>query len=89
MKLKPRTDRIRKILQELYPDVKTQLFHDTPFQLLVATILSAQCTDKQVNRVTRVMFNHLIYFGRETCMARKPKCPICPLHKLCPWPDKN
>jgi endonuclease-3 len=32
---------------------------------------------------------HLIYFGRETCAARKPKCPICPLHKLCPWPDKN
>ncbi|MGD8294671.1 MAG: endonuclease III, partial [Desulfobacterales bacterium] len=31
---------------------------------------------------------HLILFGRETCMARKPKCPICPLNKLCPWPDK-
>jgi endonuclease III len=89
MRLKARSDKIRKILRTIYPDVKTQLFHDTPFQLLVATILSAQCTDKQVNRVTRVMFNHLIYFGRETCVARKPKCPICPLRKLCPWPDKN
>jgi len=210
MQLKTRTDKIRKILRGLYPDVKTQLFHDTPFQLLVATILSAQCTDKQVNRVTKVLFNHLktpadfsgapiktiegfirstgfyhnkaknikncsrklleihdgrvpqtlaelvklpgvgrktanvvlgaafgipgivvdthvgrisgrlgltihkdpvkiefdlmkiipqrawhdfclhlIFFGRETCMARKPKCPACPLNSLCPWPDKT
>src|SRR5210317_211749 len=210
MQLKARTDKIRKILRELYPDVKTQLFYNTPFQLLVATILSAQCTDKQVNRVTTVLFNHLktpadfsgapiktiegfirstgfyhnkaknikncsrtllethdgrvpqtlaelvelpgvgrktanvvlgaafgipgivvdthvarisgrlgltvnkdpvkiefdlmeqipqrawhdfclhlIYFGRQTCAARKPKCSICPLHKLCPWPDKT
>jgi len=210
MQLKTRTDKIRKILRGLYPDVKTQLFHDTPFQLLVATILSAQCTDKQVNRVTKVLFDHLktpsdfsgapintiegfirstgfyhnkaknikncsrklleihdgrvpqtlaelvklpgvgrktanvvlgaafgipgivvdthvarisgrlgltvnkdpvkiefdlmkiipprawhdfclhlISFGRETCVARKPKCSICLLHKLCPWPDKT
>ena len=210
MHLKIRTDKIRKILRELYPEVKTQLFHDTPFQLLVATILSAQCTDKQVNRVTKVLFDHLktpadfagasiktiegfirstgfyhnkaknikncsrtlleihdgrvpqtlaelvelpgvgrktanvvlgaafgipgvvvdthvgrisgrlgltihkdpvkiefdlmkiiperawhdfclhlIFFGRETCMARKPKCPSCPLNKLCPWPHKT
>ncbi len=31
----------------------------------------------------------LIFFGRETCTARKPKCPVCPLNKLCPWPDKT
>jgi endonuclease-3 len=31
----------------------------------------------------------LIFFGRETCVARKPKCPICPLNKLCPWPLKT
>jgi endonuclease-3 len=31
----------------------------------------------------------LIFFGRETCMARKPKCPICSLNKLCPWPFKT
>ena len=210
MQLRLRSDKIRKILRTIYPDFKTQLYYNTPFQLLVATILSAQCTDKQVNRVTRVMFNHLktpadfaeapiktiegfirstgfyhnkagnikncsqtlleihdgrvpqtlealvalpgvgrktanvvlgavfgipgivvdthvarisgrlgltankdpvkiefdlmklipkrawhdfclqiIYFGRETCMARKPRCPICPLRKLCPWPDKT
>jgi endonuclease-3 len=210
MNLKARADRIRKILRNLYPEVKTQLLHDTPFQLLVATILSAQCTDKQVNRVTKVLFNHLktpadfvwapikeietyihatgffhnkaknikncsrvlleahngrvpdtmedllklpgvgrktanvvlgaafgipgvvvdthvarisgrlgltvnkdpvkiefdlmkiiperawndfslqlIFFGRETCTARKPRCPVCPLVKLCPYPHKT
>ena len=210
MQLKPRADKIRKILREIYPEVKTQLFHQNPFQLLVATILSAQCTDKQVNQVTPVLFKRfktpadfaatpvksieklirptgffhnkaknikncskalldrhsgqvpqsleelvklpgvgrktanvvlgaafgisgvvvdthvarisgrlgltenkdpvkiefdlmkivpkrawndfslqLIFFGRETCMARKPKCPTCPLNKLCPWPLKT
>ena len=209
MELKTRTDKIRKILRTIYPDVKTPLKYQTPFQLLIATILSAQCTDKQVNRVTAVLFKHLktpadfagaqlktieknihstgfyhnkaknikncsqeimdthggrvpptmaelvklpgvgrktanvvlgaafdtpgmvvdthvarisqrlgltmnkdavkiefdlmkiipkrawndfslqlIFFGRETCSARKPKCPTCPLNKLCPWPDK-
>ncbi len=209
MELKTRTDKIRKILRTIYPDVKTPLIHQTAFQLLIATILSAQCTDKQVNRVTAVLFKHLktpadfagaqlktieknihstgfyhnkaknikncsqeiidthggrvpqtmaelvklpgvgrktanvvlgaafntpgmvvdthvarisqrlgltmnkdavkiefdlmkiipkrawndfslqlIFFGRETCSARKPKCPTCPIVKLCPWPDK-
>jgi endonuclease-3 len=59
MNLKTRVDRIRKILRERYPEVKTPLIYETPFQLLVATILSAQCTDKQVNRVTGELFKHL------------------------------
>jgi len=205
-----RADRIRKILQKIYPEAKTQLFHHNPFELLVATILSAQCTDKQVNQVTPVLFKRfktpaefvrapltaieqlirpagffhnkakhikncakvllekhngkmpqtleelvklpgvgrktanvvlgaafgipgivvdthvarisnrlgltasknpvkierdlmdliprrawndfclrLIFFGRSTCTARKPKCPSCPLEKLCPWPYKT
>ena len=210
MELKTRTDKIRKILRTIYSDVKTPLIHQTPFELLVATILSAQCTDKQVNQITPVLFKRLntpadfaaaplksieklirptgffhnkaknikncsrvliekhngkvpqmleelvklpgvgrktanvvlgavfgisgvvvdthvarisgrlgltenkdpvkiefdlmeivpkrawndfslqlIFFGRETCMARKPKCPTCPLDKLCPWPLKT
>ena len=47
---------IRNILKKTYPKVVTQLDHQTPFQLLVATILSAQCTDKQVNSVTPKLF---------------------------------
>ena len=210
IKDRKRTDKIRKILRTTYPEVKTQLDYQNPFQLLVATILSAQCTDKQVNRVTRTLFKklptprafadapitmieklihstgffrneakniqscatalmerhkghvpgtldalvklpgvgrktanvvlgaafnipgivvdthvsrisqrleltdhknpvkiefdlmeqmpkrawndfslHLIYFGRETCSARKPKCTTCPMEKLCTYHDKE
>jgi endonuclease-3 len=210
MNLRARADKIRKILRNIYPEVKTQLFYETPFQLLVATMLSAQCTDKQVNRVSVDLFQNLktpadfaaapirsleafirptgfyrnkarnikncskvllekyngrvpetldemvklpgvgrktanvvlgaafgvpgvvvdthvarisarlgltenkdpvkiefdlmeiipkrawkdfslqlIFFGRQICKARKPRCPICALHRLCPWPDKT
>jgi endonuclease-3 len=210
MATKERLIKIRKILRRTYPDVKTQLDHANAFQLLIATILSAQCTDRQVNRVTGPLFRafgtpeqlaaaplrqienlirstgffrnkarnikrcaralvdtnggevpadlqtltglpgvgrktanvvlgaafgipgvvvdthvariagrlgltthtdavkiefdlmdlvprrewndfglRLIYFGRETCAARKPKCPSCPIQRHCPWPDKT
>jgi endonuclease-3 len=202
--------KVVRLLRRAYPDATCSLDFTTPLELLVATILSAQCTDKQVNRVTAALFkkfstprdfaeaslkqietlirptgfyrnkarnikncaavllNHyssrvpdsladlvklpgvgrktanvvlgaafgipgvvvdthvarisrrlgltentdpvkiefdlmkilpnsdwsdftlrLIYFGREYCTARRPKCPVCPLHKVCPWPDKT
>jgi len=205
-----RTKQINRILKAAYPEVKTQLRYRNPFELLVATILSAQCTDNQVNAVTTPLFQklttpadfgaapldeienlirptgyfrnkarniqkcsrrliekydgkvpdcldelvtlpgvgrktanvvlgaafgipgivvdthvgriskrlgltensdpvkvevdlmklipqndwsdfslRLIFFGRETCSARKPRCPGCPLHDLCPYPDKT
>ena len=43
-------------LRELYPDAHVELDHETPLQLLIATILSAQCTDKRVNMVTPRVF---------------------------------
>jgi endonuclease-3 len=43
-------------LQELYPDAHVELDYTTPLELLIATILSAQCTDKRVNMVTPVVF---------------------------------
>jgi endonuclease-3 len=43
-------------LREAYPDVRCELDFGTPLQLLTATVLSAQTTDKQVNRVTEVLF---------------------------------
>lgn len=44
------------ILEETYPDAHCELDHKSPFELLVATILSAQCTDIRVNKVTSEMF---------------------------------
>lgn len=210
MQLKSRAGQIRKILRSRYPDVRTQLDYRTPFELLIATILSAQCTDKQVNAATPELFRqfpepedmadapievlekliystgfyhnkaqnikacaktllekykgvvpnsleelmklpgvgrktanvvlgaafgipgivvdthvariagrlgftehsdpakieqdlmaiipekewsdfslHLVYFGRDTCIARKPKCETCPLRTLCPYFEKT
>lgn len=51
--------RVRALLEalhELYPDARCALHHETPLQLLVATILSAQCTDERVNKVTPALF---------------------------------
>lgn len=59
MQSKAQIDKICKILKAAYPDVKTQLNYRNPFELLVATILSAQCTDKQVNTVTEWLFRRL------------------------------
>ncbi|MFO7862298.1 MAG: endonuclease III [Desulfosalsimonas sp.] len=53
---KNRIREIRQILRAQYPDVKTQLKHNNAFELLVATILSAQCTDRQVNAVVGPLF---------------------------------
>lgn len=51
--------RVREILEKLdeaYPNVTCALEHETPFQLLISTILSAQCTDVRVNLVTKTLF---------------------------------
>jgi endonuclease-3 len=55
------------ILDARYPRVETPLSHRNPFELLVATILSAQCTDQQVNRVLPRLFAR---FGAPRAMAR-------------------
>jgi len=51
-----RARRINRELAVLYPDAHTELNFSSPLELLVATILSAQCTDKIVNTVTPTLF---------------------------------
>lgn len=53
---KKRAARIVSYLKKTYPKPKSELLHNTPFQFVVAVALSAQCTDKTVNRVTRTLF---------------------------------
>jgi endonuclease-3 len=53
---KARLDKILSLLDVMYPNVTCELHHETAWQLLVATILSAQCTDKRVNMVTPGLF---------------------------------
>lgn len=52
MNVKQRAETVRQRLEELYPDPPIPLDHKDPYTLLVAVLLSAQCTDKMVNRVT-------------------------------------
>ena len=54
--IRRRVARLLPALAELYPDAHCALDHETPLQLLVATILSAQCTDVRVNLVTPSLF---------------------------------
>lgn len=53
---KARTLEIIRLLERYYPDAECALHHSSPEQLLIATILSAQCTDERVNQVTPVLF---------------------------------
>lgn len=48
--------KVQEGLRKRYPQPETHLHHETPWQLLVATVLSAQCTDARVNMVTPVLF---------------------------------
>lgn len=59
VKQKERQARAKKIisyLKRVYPEPETELVHTTPFQLLAAVVLSAQCTDKAVNKLTATLF---------------------------------
>ena len=56
MTIRQRYEGIISIFKEIMPEPKTELHYDTPFHLLLAVILSAQCTDKRINMVTPALF---------------------------------
>ena len=64
-----RAGRIYDLLEKEYPEAKTALDHRDPFELAVATILSAQCTDERVNMVTPSLFHQ---FPDAQAMAEAP-----------------
>lgn len=53
---KEEINKVLEILRDLYPDARAELDFTNPFELLIATILSAQCTDVQVNKTTSKLF---------------------------------
>lgn len=57
MKTKKQISFILGTIESMYPDIRTELDYETPFQFLIAVILSAQTTDKQVNRTTPELFS--------------------------------
>lgn len=56
MTVKERYSKVLEIFEATIPEPKTELHYDTPFHLLLAVILSAQCTDKRINMVTPALF---------------------------------
>lgn len=75
-KLRAQADRVVEHLRVDYPDVTCALENETPFQLLIATILSAQCTDVRVNIVTPELFR------RWPTAAEMARAPIKSLEKV-------
>ena len=59
--------KVVRVLKKTYPEATCALEHETPFQLLVATILSAQCTDERVNKETPALFKK---YGTAELMAK-------------------
>ncbi len=68
------------LLDEMYPHAVCELNHQNPFELLVATILSAQCTDKRVNEITARLFPRL---NSAEKMAQLTEDELIPLIRDC------
>ncbi len=72
-------------LEQMYPDAKAELVFYNPYQMLVATMLSAQCTDKQVNKVTPAVFAR---WPDANAMAEASLEELFPLVKSCGFRSK-
>ena len=76
---------ILAILEQTYPEAKAELVFSNPYEMLVATILSAQCTDKQVNKVTPAVFSR---WPDANAMAGAEVEELFPLVKSCGFKSK-
>ncbi|MCW5921419.1 MAG: endonuclease III [Saprospiraceae bacterium] len=78
--VKAKAVRIQEILDDLYPETPIPLRHEDAFTLLVAVVLSAQCTDERVNQITPLLFARA---DNPTDMARLPTEEIQEIIKPC------
>ena len=72
-------------LEEMYPEAKAELVFSNPYEMLVATMLSAQCTDKQVNKVTPAVFAR---YPDANAMAEARVEDLYPMVKSCGFKSK-
>lgn len=77
---KKRVNEVINELEKLYPDAKAELDYTSPFELLIAVILSAQCTDVRVNQVTKILFE---VAGNAHALANLPIDKIESIIKPC------
>ncbi len=85
MTQKERKQAILERLEETYPEAKAELVFSNPYELLVATVLSAQCTDKQVNKVTPAVFER---YPDANAMAGAKEEDLYPMVKSCGFRNK-
>ena len=72
-------------LEQMYPEAKAELVFSNPYEMLVATMLSAQCTDKQVNKVTPAVFSR---WPDANAMAGAEVDELFPMVKSCGFRSK-
>lgn len=72
-------DKILEYLDELYPDARCELEYKKDYELLIATVLSAQCTDKRVNMVTKELFSKYDIFDLATLSLKEIESIIRPV----------
>jgi endonuclease-3 len=81
-----RAQRTLKVLREAIPAPETELRYETPYQLIVAVILSAQCTDKRVNKVTPALFDE---YPTVEDMAEADPDDVYPFVKSVTYPNSK
>jgi len=85
-----RTSERYKLLIEYFskhqPEAETELVYEKPYELIVAVILSAQCTDKRVNIITPEFFEH---FPNETSLAKAEFEDVFSIIKSCSFPNNK
>lgn len=86
MNKKERYERVLATFQEIMPEPKTELHYDSPFHLLLAVILSAQCTDKRVNLITPPLFE--AYPDPES-LAKASEEEVFPFIKSVTYPNNK
>ena len=74
-----------KALEDTYPEARAELVFSNPYEMLVATILSAQCTDRQVNRVTPEVFAR---YPDVQSMSQARESDLYPMVKSCGFKSK-
>ena len=86
MKLKERYSKALDYFATHIPDAETELIYDSPYQLLVAVILSAQCTDKRVNQTTPAIFER---YPTPEDLSRATVDEVFPLIRSISYPNNK
>jgi len=86
MKRKELFDSVISWFQENMPVAETELHYNTPYELLVAVILSAQCTDKRVNQITPAFFNR---FPNAAVLAQAEVDEVFEYIRSCSYPNSK